>query len=122
MTPGTVRRDIHSVKISSNQIGFRKRWASRAARATVATATAAAVSARRLARTSISLIIIAPTMPHPARRAYEAVYQRPVVAFGAGLALLLAILFFDPLFLGKTFVSRDLIPFFFPIEKAVHEA
>jgi hypothetical protein len=62
-------------------------------------------------------------MPHPARRAFEAVIrERPVAAFSAGFALLLAILFFDPLFLGRTFVSRDLIPFFLPIEKAVHAA
>jgi hypothetical protein len=62
-------------------------------------------------------------MPHPARRSFEAVIrERPVAAFSAGFALLLAILFFDPLFLGRTFVSRDLIPFFLPIEKAVHAA
>ena len=48
--------------------------------------------------------------------------DRPVLAFSAGFGALLAILFFDPLFLPRTFVSRDLIPFFLPIEKAVHEA
>jgi hypothetical protein len=62
-------------------------------------------------------------MPHSAGRDFAAVIRkRPVAAFSAGFAILLGILFFDPLFLGKTFVSRDLIPFFLPIEKAVHEA
>jgi len=34
----------------------------------------------------------------------------------------LLVLFADPLFVPKTFASRDMVPFFLPIEKAVHDA
>ncbi len=62
-------------------------------------------------------------MPPASRRTLEATIRRhPVPAFSIGLAVLVAAVFFDPLFLGKTFVSRDLVPFFLPIEKAVHDA
>jgi hypothetical protein len=45
-----------------------------------------------------------------------------LTAFGSAFALLLLLIFRDPLFTGESFVGRDLLPFFLPIEKAVHEA
>ncbi len=62
-------------------------------------------------------------MQHSVVRSIQAtIRERPLLAFSAGFALLLGILFFDPLLMPRTFVSRDLIPFFLPIEKAVHAA
>ncbi len=62
-------------------------------------------------------------MPPASRRTLEATIRRyPVAVFSIGLAVLVVVAFFDPLFTGKTFVSRDLVPFFLPIEKAVHAA
>jgi hypothetical protein len=52
----------------------------------------------------------------------ELARRRPALIFAVGHACLLAILFADPLFVAKTFSSRDLGPFFHPIEKAVHES
>jgi hypothetical protein len=48
--------------------------------------------------------------------------RRPTAAFGLGLALALAAFYFDPLFVARSFGNRDLMPFFLPIEKAVHAA
>jgi hypothetical protein len=48
--------------------------------------------------------------------------RRPALAFGMGLAALLATIFADPLLTHRTFAERDLVPFFLPIEKAVHDA
>jgi hypothetical protein len=46
----------------------------------------------------------------------------PTALFLAGFALLLAVLFFDPLFRSRTFLGRDLVQFFLPVEKAVHDS
>ncbi|MGH9443638.1 MAG: hypothetical protein ACRD16_15345 [Thermoanaerobaculia bacterium] len=48
--------------------------------------------------------------------------RRAAVGFAAGLGALLVVMFADPLFVSKTFSGRDLVPFFLPIEKAVHES
>lgn len=50
------------------------------------------------------------------------VRRSPILFFSLGFALLLVLLFYDPLLLSRTFVGRDLVQFFLPIEKAVHEA
>ena len=42
-------------------------------------------------------------------------------AFSVALALLLAIIFFDPLFSARSFTGRDLVAYFYPIEKSVHD-
>jgi hypothetical protein len=52
---------------------------------------------------------------HEARR-------RPAAAFASTLAILLLGVYFDPLFVSRTFADRDMLPFFFPIEKAVHDS
>ena len=46
----------------------------------------------------------------------------PGLRFSLGFAAFLLALFADPLLLPKTFASRDMAPFFLPIEKAVHES
>ena len=62
-------------------------------------------------------------MPYFSAKTWKTVIrERPVLLFSLALAALLAVVFFDPLFLPRTFVSRDLVPFFLPIEKAVHDA
>ncbi len=62
-------------------------------------------------------------MPVPSGdRLVELAKRRPVLLRAAGFALLLAALFADPLWTRRTFADRDLVPFFFPIEKAVHES
>jgi hypothetical protein len=48
--------------------------------------------------------------------------RNPVKAFALSLGLGLGAFFFDPLFISRTFGDRDLLPFFLPIEKAVHAA
>ena len=48
--------------------------------------------------------------------------RRPGLWFSLGFAGFLLALFADPLLVRKTFASRDMIPFFLPIEKAVHES
>lgn len=69
-----------------------------------------------------SLIFIA-RMPLSLRdRLADFARRRPALLFSVGHACLLAILFADPLFIAKTFASRDLGQFFLPIEKAVHES
>ena len=44
------------------------------------------------------------------------------LAFASGLAVLVAAVYFDPLFLPRGFTGRDLLAFFYPVEKAVHDA
>jgi hypothetical protein len=53
---------------------------------------------------------------------FEFLRRRPGLGFSSGLALLLLVLFADPLLVPRTFGRRDMTPFFLPIEKAVHEA
>src|SRR5689334_4340898 len=48
--------------------------------------------------------------------------ERENFAFASALALLLAVLYFDPVFLPRAFTGRDLLAFFYPVEKAVHQA
>jgi len=55
-------------------------------------------------------------------RLAESLRRHSALAFAGGLALLLGGLFFDPLFLHRSFTGRDLVAFFYPIEKAVHDA
>ena len=58
--------------------------------------------------------------PHAENRGASG--RRATLAFGAGFAALLVALFADPLLVPKTFAGRDMVPFFLPVEKAVHES
>ncbi|HTR04618.1 MAG TPA: hypothetical protein VMN82_15640 [Thermoanaerobaculia bacterium] len=42
--------------------------------------------------------------------------------FGLGLALLLLVVFADPLLSRRSFAGRDFVRFFLPVEKAIHDA
>jgi hypothetical protein len=55
-------------------------------------------------------------------RLARSVRRRPALSFAIGHAFLLAVLFADPLFPRRSFTGRDLLPFFLPVEKAVHES
>jgi hypothetical protein len=52
----------------------------------------------------------------------SAARRRPGAAFGIALGALLLVFYFDPLFVARGFGDRDTIPFFLPVEKAVHES
>ena len=67
-------------------------------------------------RTPMSLPSVAGSLRPGASR------RRPGVLFGIGFAVLLGILFADPLFSNRTFAGRDFARYFFPVERAVHEA
>jgi hypothetical protein len=54
--------------------------------------------------------------------AVDAFRRRPVWSFVLGSAVVFLLLYADPILRPRTFAGRDLVPFFLPIEKAVHES
>ena len=58
----------------------------------------------------------------PSENRLDFLRRRPALWFSAGLGGLLLVLFADPLLVSKTFARRDMVAFFLPIEKAVHDS